>query len=178
MKSQSICAASALAIMLSGCATVIQGSSQSIAVTTPPTTGAYCTLTSKEGNWTVLSPGVATVEKSKEDIVAHCSKAGWQDASATIPSDFQGWTIGNVLLGGLIGVGVDAATGAINQYPKAFAVPMQPMVGYAPSQLVQPQFAQGAVNDDRAGSAPLPDASGNNMQSFDHWQESNSTGKN
>ena len=29
------------------------------------------------------------------------------------------------LLGGVIGVGVDAATGAMNEYPNSFAVPMQ-----------------------------------------------------
>jgi len=67
-----------------------------------------------------------TVEKSKEDIQARCTKPGWQDASAVIPSNFQGWTVGNIVFGGLIGLGVDAATGAINEYPNAFQIPMYP----------------------------------------------------
>jgi hypothetical protein len=117
------------AITLSGCATIIQGTSQDIAITTPPVSGANCILTSKEGSWAVVSPGVAHVEKSKEDVLIKCTKDGYQEANAVIPSDFQAWTVGNIVAGGLIGVGVDAATGAMNEYPKGFAVPMQPVPG-------------------------------------------------
>jgi hypothetical protein len=77
-----------------------------------------------------VTPGVVTVSKSKEDIQAHCTKAGWQDGVATIPSNFQGWTVGNIILGGVIGLGVDAATGAINEYPHTFQIPMVPLNGY------------------------------------------------
>ena len=113
-----------LVIALPGCASVMRGSSQSINITMPPTTGAQCTLTSKEGSWSLTSPGSVTVEKSKEDMQVRRTKPGWQDASAIIPSNFQGWTVGNILLGGVIGLGVDAATGAINEYPNTFQVPM------------------------------------------------------
>jgi uncharacterized protein YceK len=126
MKFTALAAVAALGIALSGCATVIKGTTQSVAITTPPTEGATCTLSSKEGNWQVTSPGVARVQKSKEDIQVSCQKPGWQTATATIPSNFQGWTLGNLLIGGVIGVGVDAATGAMNEYPGAFQVPMQP----------------------------------------------------
>jgi hypothetical protein len=129
MKSNAFAAIAALGVSLSGCATIIQGTSQDIAITTPPVTGASCILTSKEGNWVVVSPGVAHVEKSKEDVLIKCTKDGYQEASAVIPSDFQAWTVGNIVAGGLIGVGVDAATGALNEYPKGFAVPMQAVPG-------------------------------------------------
>lgn len=124
MKFASIAAVAALGIALSGCATVIKGTSQSIVITSPPTTGANCILSSKEGNWYVTTPGTVTVSKSKEDILIKCTKPGYQDAANTIPSDFQGWTAGNIILGGLIGVGVDAATGAMNEYPNSYQVPM------------------------------------------------------
>jgi hypothetical protein len=133
MNSTSIAAIAALGIALSGCASIIKGTTQSIAVTTPPVSGADCVLSSKEGNWTVVTPGVAQVHKSKEDIQVRCTKAGYQDASATIPSDFEGWTLGNLLLGGIIGVGVDASTGAINEYPHAFQIPMQQGTSSIPS---------------------------------------------
>jgi hypothetical protein len=126
MKLMGIAAVAALGLAMSGCASNIKGSTQSIAISTPPTTGATCVLSSKEGNWEVVSPGIAQgVRKTKDDAQITCSKEGWQTATATIPSDFQGWTIGNVIAGGLIGVGVDAATGAINEYPNSFQVPMQ-----------------------------------------------------
>ena len=126
MKASTLAAIAACGVALSGCATIIKGTSQSIAITTPPTSGAQCTLSSREGNWMVITPGVVTVEKSKEDILAHCTKPGWQDGVATIPSDFEGWTIGNILGFPLVGLGVDAATGAINNYPHAFQIPMIP----------------------------------------------------
>src|SRR5215470_9811030 len=122
-------AAIGLCLLAGGCASVVKGSTQSIAISTPPTTGATCQLASAQGNWMVVSPGVASVEKSKEDIQIRCANSGWQEAASTIPSNFQGWTVGNIVFGGLIGLGVDAATGAINDYPHTFQVPMVQAAG-------------------------------------------------
>jgi len=135
MKTLAVALVAILGVALSGCASIIKGDSQSIAITTPPTTGANCILSSKEGSWTVISPGAVTVDKSKDDVQVRCSKPGWQDAASTIPSNFEGWTLGNLLLGGVIGLGVDAATGAINEYAHSFQVPMTPISGYvAPAE--------------------------------------------
>jgi uncharacterized protein YceK len=132
----------ALMLALGGCASIIKGTSQSIAIATPPTEGATCTLSSSQGSWVVTSPGVATVDKSKEDIQVRCVKPGWHDGFSNIPSNFEGWAIGNILAGGIIGVGVDAATGAINEYPHSFQVPMTPDTPTpAPSPSVQPPSA-------------------------------------
>lgn len=129
---------------LSACASIIKGSSASVAITTPPVQGAMCTLSSPEGNWQVTSPGSVTVSRSKHDIQVRCTKEGYQDAAAVIPSSFEGWTLGNLIIGGVIGVGVDAATGALNDYPNAFQVPMTqlepaaaPVVAPAPA-IMQP----------------------------------------
>ena len=127
MKLHLIAALVAVGVAMSGCASIVKGTSQTIAITSPPTTGANCVLSSVQGNWTVVTPGAVTVQRSKEDIQIRCNKTGWQEAFNVIPSNFEGWTIGNILLGGVIGLGVDAATGAINQYPHAFQVPMQPI---------------------------------------------------
>ena len=127
MKLTAVAAVAALGVAMAGCATIVKGTTQSIAISTPPTTGAQCVLASKEGTWTVVSPGVATgVHKSRRDIQVTCQKPGWQTATAMIPSNFQGWTAGNIIIGGIVGIGVDAASGAMNQYPDAFQVPMQP----------------------------------------------------
>jgi len=122
----------AVLLALPGCALVIKGSSQSIAITTPPTDGANCTLSSSQGNWQVTSPGAVTVQRSKDDMQVRCTKPGWQDGFGNIPSNFEGWTVGNIILGGVIGLGVDAATGAINNYPNAFQVPMVPVANPGP----------------------------------------------
>ena len=132
-----------IGVVLSGCASVIKASTQSINISTPPTMGAICNLPSAQGNWQVMSPGAVSVEKSKEDIQIRCAKPGWQEAALTIPSNFEGWTVGNILLGGVIGIGVDAATGAINEYPHTFQVPMMQATGMpalgTPMALTAPQ---------------------------------------
>jgi hypothetical protein len=122
-----------LGFSLGACATIVKGTSESIAITTPPTTGANCTLSSGQGNWTLVSPAAVTVQKSKEDMQVRCVKTGWQDGFGNIPSNFEGWTVGNLLFGGLIGVGVDAASGALNEYPHAFQVPMTQVAGPTPA---------------------------------------------
>ncbi len=115
------------ALQLSACASIIKGSTAAINVTSPPVTGANCVLSSGQGNWQLTTPASVTVERSKEDIQVRCTKDGYQDATAIIPSNFEGWTVGNLIFGGIIGVGVDAATGAMNDYPNAFQVPMIPL---------------------------------------------------
>jgi hypothetical protein len=127
MKLSTIAAVAAAGVALSGCATIIKGTTQSISVNTASVTGAQCTLTSSEGTWYVVTPGTVVVHKTKHDIDATCRKAGYRDANATIPSHFNGATVGNVLLGGLIGVGVDAASGANYNYPDDTQIVMAPM---------------------------------------------------
>jgi len=48
--------------------------------------------------------------------MAVCHKEGLAESTETIPSELHGGTVGNVIAGGLIGIAVDAASGANNQY--------------------------------------------------------------
>ena len=57
MKLQSIAALAALGVALSGCASIVEGTTQMVQVSTPPVDGAACTLTSSEGVYTVTTPG-------------------------------------------------------------------------------------------------------------------------
>ena len=90
-------AALAAGVILSGCSTIsdIFGpSTQTIAVSTPPTSGATCTLSSKSGTWHVTTPGTAEVA-GEDDVQIRCSKRGWQDASTSISVDFDIWSLGD-----------------------------------------------------------------------------------
>jgi hypothetical protein len=153
MKYQALAAIAAIGIAVSGCASVVKGSHQSVAITTPPTEGATCKLTNGRGSWEVTSPGAVTVDRSKTDMQVLCTKPGWNDASATIPSNFEGWTVGNILIGGVIGIGIDAATGAMNNYPNAFQVPMTPVGTAAAPAAAEPAPAAPAPTTD-PGSGP------------------------
>lgn len=114
----------AVGLLSTACASIVEGTTQKIALTTPPVDGAACTLTNPEGSWNATSPAVVKVHKSKRDLVVTCHKDGFQDGTTNVVSHFNGATAGNIILGGVIGVGVDAATGANNNYPDKVEVPM------------------------------------------------------
>lgn len=111
-----------------GCATIVTGTTQSIAINTEPQ-GADCSFT--RDNILVArinpTPGVASVSKSKGAIGVLCKRAEHQDVAGTIESKFQDATAGNILLGGVIGVAVDAASGAMNKYPESVTFTMIPV---------------------------------------------------
>ena len=126
MKLQAIAAVAILGTALSGCASIIKGSSEDIAVSTPPAPGASCTLTSPRGTWNVTTPAKVHVMRSIKDMNIACNKDGYQTASTMIPSGVEPWTFGNLVLGGLIGFGIDATSGAIGKYPEKVEVQMKP----------------------------------------------------
>jgi len=114
------------AIALSGCATITQGTSQSVSVATSPEQGAQCTLTNSQGAWYVTTPGSAVVHKTKSDLAVDCAKPGFMSGHLVAVSHFGGATFGNIIAGGLVGVGVDAASGANYSYESPLMVPLGP----------------------------------------------------
>ncbi len=133
MKLMHIAALCAAGIALAGCATIIKGTTQSVSIDTPPVEGAHCTLVNSEGTWYITSPGSVVVHKTKNDLAVTCTKEGYQDAQIVIPSHFNGATAGNIIAGGLIGVGIDAASGANYDYAPATSVPMTAVGAAAPA---------------------------------------------
>lgn len=113
-------------VLLTGCSTLTQGTSQLVTVMTPGVDGAKCNMISTSGkNWFVVTPGSVNVDKSKDDISVTCKKDGYRDGAAVMTSDFENMSFGNIVFGGVIGVGVDAATGAMNKYPPTVSVQME-----------------------------------------------------
>jgi hypothetical protein len=62
------------------------------------------------------------------------TKECYQPGTAIIPSNIEGMTAGNLLFGGVIGIGVDAASGAMNKYPPQTDVVMAAMQGCKPAK--------------------------------------------
>ena len=115
--------------LLGGCATVIEGGDQVVNVST---TGCeeygsmQCTLQNDDGSSVLTAPGSVSVGKDKDALKISCrSKDGLAFGDSTVESKYEAWNAGNLLLGGVIGVGVDAATGAMWKYPSAVVVPMK-----------------------------------------------------
>ncbi len=127
MKNLSYIVSFVAVLPLAGCASIVEGTTQSIAITTAPVDGAKCTLISSQGTYYVTTPGNAIVHKTKTDLNVSCTKDGFQDAYLKISPYFNGVTVGNVLAGGLIGIGVDASSGANYTYPNFTVVPLVPL---------------------------------------------------
>ena len=99
-----------------GCATITTGTSQSISVNSDPT-DADCTLT-RDGQTlgTVKTPGTVTVKRDAKTIHVICKKEAYDDGKVVMNAKFESASALNFVAGGLVGVMVDAASGANNRY--------------------------------------------------------------
>lgn len=114
-------------LLSTGCATITKGSSQSITVNSNPQ-GALCELTREGVNIGFVNPtpGSVTIEKDAAGIQIKCKLDGYLTTMDTLQSSVEGMTFGNILLGGIIGVAIDAGSGAMNEYPTSFNVTFIP----------------------------------------------------
>lgn len=104
---------------LTGCASIISGTKQSVNVSTAPVTGAICTLENNKGNWYVpATPATVTVHRSYENLNIACNKKGYGKAYRSVSSSTKPVVFGNVLLGGPVGGAVDIANGSAYDYPQ------------------------------------------------------------
>lgn len=119
-----------IVVLVAGCATLTKGTTQKIAVNTPGAPGASCTLTSVAvGNKTLVTPATITVQKSQESIAVRCQKKCFQDGAGIIDSQAEAMAAGNVIAGGVVGLGVDAMSGAMNKYNPQTDIVMVPIPG-------------------------------------------------
>jgi hypothetical protein len=58
---------------------------------------------------------------------ARCTRDGYEDADTVVPAKFNSTTAGNIIAGGLVGIAVDAASGANYDYPTSTVVTMKPV---------------------------------------------------
>ena len=124
----------AMAVFVAGCATITRGTTQIVAINTPGVPGATCTLTSASiGAQTVLTPATVMLQKGRDNVGVHCTKECYQDGAGVIPSSMEGMAAGNIILGGVVGLGVDAASGAMNSYAPEIQVVLTPTPGCRPS---------------------------------------------
>jgi len=89
-----------------GCASIITGSRQDVAITTDPS-GATVAVDGQEA----VSPARFNL-KRKHSYTVVVEKEGYATAQRRIGKTFNVWTLGNLILGGIIGIGVDLITGA------------------------------------------------------------------
>ncbi len=94
-----VCAVALL--LFQGCASGSEGTDQTITVETSPT-GANCRFY-RQGTGIVLdqviTPGDVVVEKTEDDMTIECEKEGYETVKATLESEIEGATWGDIILG-------------------------------------------------------------------------------
>lgn len=118
----------AAALLLPGCASVVRGTTENVVVNAQP---ADATIRTTLGHSCSISPCTINV-KRKLEFTAYAEKEGYKPGQIYIGSKFSGGgaagLAGNVLIGGVIGVGVDAATGAtLDHYPNPATIILVPV---------------------------------------------------
>ena len=115
------------AVAMAGCATITKGTDQLVTIDTEPD-GAVCDLFTDDKQIAVINPtpGSIKVPKSKKDLSVRCEKDGYFPTEGVIKSSFQGMTFGNILFGGIIGIAIDAGSGAMNKYEEGVSITLIP----------------------------------------------------
>ena len=119
--------ATGLAFAVTGCATITRGTSEVLVIETEPP-GAVASLSSGHMCKTHCSIEL----KRKNGVLIKLEKPGYETIDTDIHSDISGAggaaLAGNVVLGGLIGAGVDAYSGAMNKLtPNPLHVKLEPV---------------------------------------------------
>jgi hypothetical protein len=124
----------ALSVMLGGCASVTRGTTENISISSTPS-GVEAVVNGMEVPTTCTTP-CAVVVKRNADISIAFQKEGYEPQIVPLSRDIQtggaAGFAGNLLLGGVVGMGVDAATGAATDHkPNPVIVTMQPSAPHA-----------------------------------------------
>ncbi|MCG2630126.1 PEGA domain-containing protein [Bradyrhizobium sp. WYCCWR 13023] len=120
----------ALSVMLGGCASVTRGTTENISISSTPS-GVEAVVSGLEVPTTCMTP-CSVVVKRNADVSITFQKEGYEPQIVPLSRDIQtggaAGFAGNLLLGGAIGMGVDAATGAATDHkPNPVIVTMQPV---------------------------------------------------
>jgi hypothetical protein len=104
----------ALSAALGGCASVTRGTTENISIATTPS-GATAEIRGLEIQTSCVTPCVVQAKRNS-DITAAISKEGYEPQiiplTTEVPGSGAAGFAGNLLLGGVVGMGVDAVTGA------------------------------------------------------------------
>lgn len=142
----------ALLCTTSACATVITSGKNDIKVSTTPPTQSTCRLANARGAWSGPSDVSTTVKRSRTDLDVTCTDPLTGTTGKTVvESGVEPWAFGNIIVGGLIGLGVDWATGSAYDYPEDVRVALRDAIVSEPSA--------SSVSAPSAPSAPAMSAS-------------------
>ena len=108
--------------LMSGCCTIVHGMHQDVGMSSAPA-GAKVFVDSV---YVGTTPIVVPINRGSTHVV-RLEKPGYETFDTTLTHSVSGWIWGNLAFGGLIGLGLDAATGSIyNIYPEQVYGALEP----------------------------------------------------
>ena len=115
-------------LFLTSCATITRGVHEKLKVTSDPS-GANVVLSTGEKG---VTPATFVEKRRRDSFTVTVSKPGYASQTVAVQSHAGGTggtaMAGNILLGGAIGMGVDAGTGAYDSlYPNPVSVKLVPI---------------------------------------------------
>jgi hypothetical protein len=108
-----------------GCATIVIGTDSNTYLDTTPQ-HAHCDLQGHKFDAVVTTPAGVTLPASAAPIEVTCKASGYRQAIAKLDTSIDGWIAGNLLIGGMIGLIVDSATGAGRKFPPKLTLVLEP----------------------------------------------------
>jgi hypothetical protein len=108
MKKSIISCSLALTLLFSSCATIISGSKQNVKFASNPSSASIF-IDEVEVGKTPFE--IKLARKSEHSVLIKLD--GYQTYQTNLTKEFNAWYLGNILIGGLIGLIIDPITGAI-----------------------------------------------------------------
>lgn len=122
MKMKKLIPYTLLLMFFCSCASIINTSRQYVPITSNPP-GATVSLNGKEFGKTPT--GINMKRKNKEHIL-NLTLDGYEPYQTNLVRVVDGWIIGNIVIGGLIGLGIDAISGGMYHLnPKRIDIPLK-----------------------------------------------------
>lgn len=113
---------------LTACAGYVSERSHTVTVITEPP-GAACTL-ERDGVQSRLvggTPLTFVATRDGDDIEVRCKLAGHETTAGTLRSGLEPLLLGNILVGGIVGLVRDVGTGFFHRYPSRIRIVLPPL---------------------------------------------------
>lgn len=110
---------------LSACASIVSDNDSTTYISTEPEE-ARCELHGQDFKRVVNTPTSITLPADAAPITVACNAEGFQTTTAELDTSMDGWIVGNIIFGGLIGFAIDAARGAGQKFPPQIALVLDP----------------------------------------------------
>jgi hypothetical protein len=112
-------------LILNSCATISEDDHQPVTFTSEPSDADILVNSIPRGK----TPLTTLIKKKRGDTIIEVNKFGFETETFVLDKSFSGKTFGNIIFGGLglVGMGVDVATGKAKKYENNVHIILRPL---------------------------------------------------